>query len=81
MYFRYYYSVMPSSGSFGKSTKGKSSKTSSDSVVITMKSGSTYEGQVNHLNERHGYGIYNVVNGGRYMFKIPYISQSIYNYF
>ncbi|CAI2381445.1 unnamed protein product [Moneuplotes crassus] len=31
-----------------------------------MKSGSIYEGQVNDLNERHGYGVYSVVAGGRY---------------
>lgn len=37
-----------------------------DSVTITMKSGSTYTGQINDNNERNGYGVYQVINGGRY---------------
>lgn len=57
---KYYYSVLPSSGSIGKAKVAKS-----DIVRITMKSGSTYEGQVNELNERHGFGVYSVVCGGR----------------
>ncbi len=48
---KYYYTVMPDK---------------KDTVTITMKSGSTYTGHVNHNNERHGYGVYQVVNGGRY---------------
>lgn len=40
---KYYYMV----GSSGK-----------DSVTITMKSGSTYTGQINDNNERNGYGVY-----------------------
>ena len=46
-------------------TSGPSKKKDSDVVFITMKSGSTYEGQVNDLNERHGYGVYSVVWAGR----------------
>ena len=33
---------------------------------IVMKTGSTYEGTVNSNNERHGWGVFQVVFGGRY---------------
>ena len=46
-------------------TSGPTKKKGDDVVFITMKSGSTYEGQVNELNERQGYGVYSVVCGGR----------------
>lgn len=35
-------------------------------VFVTMKTGSTYDGTVNSNNERHGWGVYQVVFGGRY---------------
>lgn len=35
-------------------------------VFVTMKTGSTYEGTVNSNNERHGWGVYQVIFGGRY---------------
>ena len=54
---KYYYSV--SSGGISGAKKPK------DFVRVTMKSGSIYEGQVNDLNERHGFGTYSVVYGGR----------------
>jgi hypothetical protein len=35
-------------------------------VFLTMKTGSTYDGTVNGNNERHGWGVYQVVFAGRY---------------
>ena len=39
-------------------TSGPTKKKGDDVVFITMKSGSTYEGQVNELNERQGKILY-----------------------
>lgn len=35
-------------------------------VSMTMKTGSTYNGTVNDNNERHGFGVYQVIFAGRY---------------
>lgn len=52
-----YYYLMSGTGEEQKGLK---------SVFMTMKTGSTYEGTVNELNERHGWGVYQVVFAGRY---------------
>ena len=52
---KYYYQVLPAP------------RSGDDYVKITMKSGSTYLGQVNDCNERHGIGTYQVIYGGTYV--------------
>lgn len=61
---KYYYSMQPG---FYTSIKGHPSNSSNRNIVtVTMKTGSTYTGEVNDRNERHGYGVYLVINGGSY---------------
>ena len=52
---KYYYQV--SSGGGGKEM---------NHVFVIMKTGSTYDGTVNDNNERHGWGVFQVVFAGRY---------------
>jgi hypothetical protein len=58
---KYYYQIH----SAGKSAENSSSS-SKNYVKVIMKTGSTYTGEVNSNNERHGYGVYNVIYGGVY---------------
>ncbi|EAR96626.2 MORN motif protein (macronuclear) [Tetrahymena thermophila SB210] len=62
---KYYYSLQPGSSFISKMQKvgGTSNK---NQVTVTMKTGSTYTGEVNERNERHGYGVYQVIYGGYY---------------
>ena len=55
---KYYYSVF---------TTGLGSNEAKGPIVeITMKSGSKYKGEINEKNEREGFGVYEVINGGTY---------------
>ena len=60
---KYYYSMQPG---FYTSIKGMPSTQGKNIVTVTMKTGSTYTGEVNERSERHGYGVYLVINGGSY---------------
>lgn len=52
---KYYYSMA-----------GSNASESEKHVFLTMKTGSTYDGTINSNNERHGWGVYQVIFGGRY---------------
>lgn len=61
---KYYFSIQPG---FYTSIKGKTDGLSGKNIsTVTMKTGSTYTGELNMRNERHGYGVYNVIYGGTY---------------
>jgi len=52
---KYYHTLEPGSSFI---TKINPSLANKNYVVVTMKTGSTYTGELNSRNERHGYGIY-----------------------
>lgn len=60
---KYYYTMQPG---FYTSIKGMPTMNGKNIVTVTMKTGSTYTGEVNERNERHGFGLYLVIYGGSY---------------
>ena len=60
---KYYYTMKPG---FYTSIKGIPNALGKNTVTVTMKTGSTYTGDLNERNERHGYGVYLVIYGGSY---------------
>ena len=60
---KYYFSIQPG---FYTSINKQGQSQGKNISTVTMKTGSTYTGELNGRNERDGYGVYNVINGGSF---------------